>query len=71
MHCAGTVVRDEIGLNLEKIGMDVLGSATKVVVTNKSTLIVTDGSTRQAVEHRISELKAYAEVRFQVPLRNI
>ncbi|CAO2840467.1 unnamed protein product [Amaranthus hypochondriacus] len=57
----GTVVRDEIGLNLEKIGMDVLGSATKVVVTNKSTLIVTDGSTRQAVEHRITELKAYAE----------
>lgn len=57
----GTVVRDDIGLNLEKVGMDVLGTAVKVVITNKSTLIVTDGSTRQAVEKRVSEIKAYAE----------
>ncbi|XP_021762021.1 ruBisCO large subunit-binding protein subunit beta, chloroplastic-like isoform X3 [Chenopodium quinoa] len=57
----GTVIRDDIGLNLEKAGIDVLGTATKVIITNKSTLIVTDGSTRQAVEKRVSEIKAYAE----------
>lgn len=65
MQCAGTVIRDDLGLNLEKVGMDVLGTATKVVITNKSTLIVTDGSTRQAVEKRVSEIRAYAEVCFQ------
>ncbi|XP_021720232.1 ruBisCO large subunit-binding protein subunit beta, chloroplastic-like isoform X1 [Chenopodium quinoa] len=57
----GTVIRDDIGLKLEKAGIDVLGTATKVIITNKSTLIVTDGSTRQAVEKRVSEIKAYAE----------
>ncbi|XP_010696183.2 ruBisCO large subunit-binding protein subunit beta, chloroplastic isoform X2 [Beta vulgaris subsp. vulgaris] len=56
-----TVIRDDLGLDLEKVGMDVLGTATKVVITNKTTLIVTDGSTRQAVEKRVSEIKAYAE----------
>ncbi|KNA11415.1 hypothetical protein SOVF_135560 [Spinacia oleracea] len=57
----GTVIRDDVGLNLEKVGIDVLGSATKVVITDTTTLIVTDGSTRKDVEKRVSELKAYAE----------
>ncbi|KAL2932922.1 Chaperonin 60 subunit beta 4 chloroplastic [Bienertia sinuspersici] len=57
----GTVIRDDLGLDLEKVGMDVLGTATKVIITNKSTLIVTDGSTRQAVEKRVFEIAAYAE----------
>lgn len=57
----GTVVKDETGLNLEKVGKDVLGTATKVVITKASTLIVSDGSTRPAVEQRVSEIKAYAE----------
>ncbi|XP_074294713.1 ruBisCO large subunit-binding protein subunit beta, chloroplastic-like [Silene latifolia] len=57
----GTVIKDDMGLSLEKVGVDVLGNATKVVITKTSTLIVTDGSTRAAVEKRVSEIKAYAE----------
>lgn len=59
---AGTVIRDEMGLTLEKAGKEVLGSAIKVVITKGSTLIVTDGSTRKAVEERVSQIRRLVEV---------
>lgn len=59
---AGTVIREESGLTLEKATKDMLGSATKVVISKNSTLIVTDGSTRAAVEKRVSEIRALVEV---------
>ncbi|CAL0315280.1 unnamed protein product [Lupinus luteus] len=57
----GTVIRDDMGLTLEKARKDVLGSASKVVITKNSTLIVTDGSTRAAVEKRVYQLRRLVE----------
>ncbi|KAB1206562.1 Chaperonin 60 subunit beta 4, chloroplastic [Morella rubra] len=57
----GTVIRDEMGFSLEKAGNEVLGSATKIVITKDSTLIVTDGSTREAVEKRVSQIQGLVE----------
>ncbi|XP_062149913.1 chaperonin 60 subunit beta 4, chloroplastic [Alnus glutinosa] len=57
----GTVIRDEMGLSLEKAGKEVLGSAIKVVITKDSTLIVTDGSTCKAVEERVSQIRRLVE----------
>ncbi|KAG6759718.1 hypothetical protein POTOM_036205 [Populus tomentosa] len=57
----GTVIRDDVGLKLEKAGKEVLGTATKVVITKDSTLIVTDGSTREAVEKRVSQICSLVE----------
>ncbi|XP_034201553.1 chaperonin 60 subunit beta 4, chloroplastic isoform X1 [Prunus dulcis] len=57
----GTVVRDEMGIILEDANKEVLGTATKVVITKDSTLIVTDGSTRQAVEKRVSQIRKLVE----------
>lgn len=51
-----------MGLTLDKAGKEVLGTAIKVVITKDSTLIVTDGSTRAAVEKRVSEIRSLAEV---------
>lgn len=62
IYFAGLVIRDEMGLTLDKAGKEVLGTAIKVVITKDSTLIVTDGSTRAAVEKRISEIRSLAEV---------
>lgn len=59
---AGTVIRDEIGLTLEKAGKEVLGCATKVLITKDSTLLVTDGSTCEAVEKRVSQIQGLVEV---------
>lgn len=60
---AGTVVRDDVGLSLEKVGKEVLGSASKVVVSKDSTLLVTDGSTQDSVEKRIKQIASLVEVR--------
>ncbi|KAK7275079.1 hypothetical protein RIF29_16186 [Crotalaria pallida] len=57
----GTVIRDDMGLTLEKASKDMLGSATKIVITKNSTLIVTDGSTGAAVEKRVYQLKRLVE----------
>ncbi|GAB4840197.1 hypothetical protein Ancab_020962 [Ancistrocladus abbreviatus] len=57
----GTVIRDEMGFILEKAGKEVLGTATKVLITKDSTLIVTDGSTRSAVEERVQSIQALVE----------
>lgn len=51
-----------MGLTLEKAGKEVLGSAVKVVITKDSTLIVTDGSTQNAVEQRVTQLRSLVEV---------
>ncbi|XP_072980797.1 ruBisCO large subunit-binding protein subunit beta, chloroplastic-like [Typha angustifolia] len=57
----GKVVRDAMGLTLEKAGKEVLGSADKVVITKDSTLIVTDGSTQNAVEKRVAQIRSLFE----------
>ncbi|KAK1553166.1 hypothetical protein Q3G72_029962 [Acer saccharum] len=58
---AATVIRNEMGLTLDKAGKEVLGTAIKLVITKDSTLIVTDGSTRAAVEKRVSQLRRLVE----------
>ncbi|KAG9448645.1 hypothetical protein H6P81_008610 [Aristolochia fimbriata] len=57
----GTVVRDEVGLTLEKAGKEVLGSAAKVVITKDSTLVVTDGSFQDAVNKRVAQIQRLVE----------
>ncbi|KAG7013080.1 Chaperonin 60 subunit beta 4, chloroplastic, partial [Cucurbita argyrosperma subsp. argyrosperma] len=57
-----TVIREDSGLTLEKTGKEVLGSATKVVITKDSTLIVTDGTTREAVQKRVLQIQKLLEV---------
>ncbi|KAL6190223.1 hypothetical protein ACLB2K_036621 [Fragaria x ananassa] len=56
-----TVVREEMGMILHKTGPEVLGTATKVVITKDTTLIVTDGSTREAVNKRVSQIQRLVE----------
>eukprot|EP00268_Persea_americana_P020373 TRINITY_DN20575_c0_g1_i6.p1 TRINITY_DN20575_c0_g1~~TRINITY_DN20575_c0_g1_i6.p1 ORF type:complete len:431 (+),score=108.81 TRINITY_DN20575_c0_g1_i6:76-1368(+) len=68
-----TVVRDELGLTLEKAGKEVLGSAVKVVITKDSTLIVTDGSTQNAVNKRVAQIQSLVkntEENFQKKILN-
>lgn len=59
---AATVIRDEIGLTLDKAGKEVLGHAAKVVLTKDSTTIVGDGSTQEAVNKRVAQIRNLIEV---------
>ncbi|XP_016549156.1 ruBisCO large subunit-binding protein subunit beta, chloroplastic-like [Capsicum annuum] len=60
MH-SGTVIREEVGLYLEKAGSEVLGNAAKVVLAKESTTIVGGGSTQDAVSKRIAQIKRLLE----------
>jgi chaperonin GroEL len=62
LQFVGTVVRDEIGLSLDKVGREVLGTAAKVELTKDSTTIVGDGSTQDAVTKRVSQIRNLIEV---------
>lgn len=57
----GTVISDDNGLTLENAHKGLLGTASKVVVTKDSTLIVTDGSTHEAVKKRVTQIKMLIE----------
>jgi chaperonin GroEL len=59
---AGTVIRDEVGLSLDKADKSVLGTAAKVVLTKESTTIVGDGSTQEEVSKRVAQIKNLIEV---------
>ncbi|XP_024378267.1 ruBisCO large subunit-binding protein subunit beta, chloroplastic [Physcomitrium patens] len=57
-----TVIRDETGLALDKVGTEVLGTAAKVVLTKDATTIVGDGSTQDAVSRRVNQIRNLIEV---------
>ena len=57
----GQVVTEEIGLKLENIGIELLGTARKVVVTKDETTIVEGGGSRDDVKGRIAQIKAEIE----------
>lgn len=58
----GTVIRDEVGLTLDKAEKEVLGHAAKVVLTKDTTTIVGDGSTQEAVNKRVAQIRNLIEV---------
>jgi len=54
----GTVVSEEVGLKLENVGLDLLGTARKIVVTKDDTTIVEGGGAEDEVKGRINQIKA-------------
>ncbi|MGA5536781.1 chaperonin GroEL [Mycolicibacterium nivoides] len=57
----GQVVNPDVGLVLREAGLDVLGSARRVVVSKDSTVIVDGGGSKDAVADRVKQLKAEIE----------
>ncbi len=56
-----TVISEEIGLKLDTAGLELLGSARKVVVTKDETTIVEGAGTEDDIKGRISQIKAEIE----------
>lgn len=52
-----TVVSEEVGLNLDQVGLEVLGSAKRVVVTKEETTIIDGQGDMQKLEKRIALIK--------------
>jgi chaperonin GroEL len=55
------VVNPDVGLVLREVGLDVLGSARRVVVSKDDTVIVDGGGTKEAVAARAKQLRAEIE----------
>ncbi|WP_370332003.1 chaperonin GroEL [Mycolicibacterium hippocampi] len=57
----GQVVNPDVGLMLREVGLEVLGSARRVVVDKDSTTIVDGGGTKEAIDGRAAQLRAEIE----------
>ncbi|MGV0642686.1 chaperonin GroEL [Mycolicibacterium sp. XJ879] len=57
----GQVVNPDVGLVLREAGLDVLGTARRVVVDKDSTVIVDGGGTKDAIDGRAQQLRAEIE----------
>jgi chaperonin GroEL len=55
------VVNPDVGLVLREVGLDVLGTARRVVVSKDSTVIVDGGGTKDAIDARKAQLRAEIE----------
>jgi chaperonin GroEL len=56
-----TVVSEERGMNFENTGLDVIGSARKVIVGKDETTIIEGAGNKKDVEARITQIVAQAE----------
>ena len=55
------VVSEEVGLKLENVTLDLLGTAKRVVITKDTTTIVDGGGTTEDIEGRVNQIKAEIE----------
>jgi chaperonin GroEL len=55
------VVSPEVGLKLDQVGLEVLGSARRIVVTKDNTTVVDGGGDPAEVDARIGQIKAEIE----------
>jgi chaperonin GroEL len=53
----GQVISEEVGLKLESVTLDMLGSARKVVVTKDETTVVEGGGSEEDIKGRINQIK--------------
>src|SRR5438132_10825971 len=57
----GTVISEEVGLKLENVGVDLLGTARKAVVTKDETTVVEGGGSQADSQGRINQIRAEIE----------
>ncbi len=57
----GQVITEEVGLKLENVTLDLLGSAKKVIITKDETTIVEGGGVEDDIKGRINQIKAEVE----------
>jgi chaperonin GroEL len=57
----GQVVSEDVGLKLDQVGLEVLGTARRVTVTKDDTTIVDGGGTKDTIGDRITQIKREIE----------
>jgi chaperonin GroEL len=54
----GTVISEEVGLKLDQVGLDVLGSARRVTITKDDTTIVDGAGASEDIAARVAQIRA-------------
>ena len=57
----GQVISDDLGIKLETVTLDMLGTAKKVDITKETTTIVDGAGTKDDIEGRVGQIKAQIE----------
>jgi len=57
----GQVISEDIGIKLENVGLDMLGTAKSVTITKEETTIVDGAGEKADIEGRCTQIKAQAE----------
>ncbi|MBN1093930.1 chaperonin GroEL [Blastococcus sp. TML/M2B] len=57
----GQVVSEDVGLSLESVGLEVLGTARRVTVTKDTTTIVDGGGTADTIADRVAQIRREIE----------
>ena len=57
----GQVISEEIGLSLDKVELDQLGSAKRVVITKENTTIVDGAGKKEDIEARVAQIRKEIE----------
>ena len=57
----GTVISEEIGLELEKVQLEDLGTAKRVVITKDNTTVVDGAGEQEAIQGRCNQIRAQVE----------
>lgn len=57
----GQVISEDLGMKLESVGMEMLGSAKKVAITKDETTIIDGAGEKAEIEARVSQIKAQIE----------
>ena len=54
----GTVISEEVGLSLEKVSLDDLGTAKKVQITKENTTVIDGAGKKKDIEERVAQIRA-------------
>jgi len=57
----GQVISEDLGMKLENVGMDMLGTSKKVAITKDETTIIDGNGEKAEIEARVSQIKAQVE----------
>ncbi|XP_024022389.1 chaperonin CPN60-2, mitochondrial isoform X1 [Morus notabilis] len=58
----GDVITEELGLNLEKVDLDVLGTCKKVTISKDDTVILDGAGDKKAIEERCEQIRSAIEL---------
>jgi chaperonin GroEL len=57
----GQVISEDLGMKLENVGMDMLGSAKKVVITKDDTTVIDGAGEKSEITARVAQIRAQIE----------